>query len=95
MGLSGPACAAATRFHCCCLIGRHGSGQLYNMGNPNDIEDLFGDSISSESESSPNDDEFCDNELLAYLALISFSQLSRVVTGKGLEVHAAVYMGDS
>ncbi|BAS75340.1 Os01g0861200 [Oryza sativa Japonica Group] len=32
------------------------------MGNPNDIEDLFGDSISSESESSPNDDEFCDNE---------------------------------
>ncbi|EEC72330.1 hypothetical protein OsI_05533 [Oryza sativa Indica Group] len=32
------------------------------MGNPNDIKDLFGDSISSESESSPNDDEFCDNE---------------------------------
>ncbi|BAS76600.1 Os02g0109600 [Oryza sativa Japonica Group] len=32
------------------------------MGNPNDIKDLFGDSISSEYESSPNDDEFCDNE---------------------------------
>lgn len=36
------------------------------MGNPNDIEYLFGDSISPESESSPNDDEFCDNEVCFY-----------------------------